>query len=216
VVRRPNTRVCNYHVDDTTKLTIKAKLSKDSPFRFLISCNPKGFAVWQKPKSKRGQKYKVADLEVHTIIESCHLKPVKSSAFEPDARARAILRGREISETDLGSAGGTYDLEEVRKLMGDVSRQSIEKRVREKSLLAVPGPSNRRRYPTIQFNADGTVVHGLQAVLSALDFESPWAVLNFLVNSDDRLNNDRPIDALRRGDVDLVLESARGMGEQGA
>jgi hypothetical protein len=107
-------------------------------------------------------------------------------------------------------------LAQVQQLMHGVSRQRIERRVQEGTLLAVPGPSNRRRYPTIQFNSDGTVVDGLKAVQECLAFSSPWSVLSFLVNPDDSLHHKRPIDVLRRGDVDLVLESARRVGVQGA
>ena len=141
---------------------------------------------------------------------------VARTAFEPDARARALLRGIEIAESDLAAAGGAYDLAQVQRLMHGVSRQRIERRVQERTLLAVPGPSNRRRYPTFQFNPDGTVVDGLKAVQETLDFSSPWSVLSFLVNPDDHLNNERPIDVLRRGNVDLVLASARRVGVQGA
>jgi hypothetical protein len=141
---------------------------------------------------------------------------VGRATFEPDARARALLRGVEIAESDMAAAGGAYDLGQVQRLMHGVSRQRIERRVQNGTLLAVPGPSNRRRYPTIQFNPDGTVVDGLKIVQETLDFSSPWSVLSFLVNPDDRLGNERPIEVLRRGDVDLVLESARRVGVQGA
>jgi len=141
---------------------------------------------------------------------------VDPEAFKPDARARALLRGIEIAEADLAAAGGAYDLGQVQKLMHGVSRQRIERRVQDGTLLAVPGPSNRRRYPTIQFNPDGNVVDGLKAVKEALDFSSPWAMLSFLINPDDLLNNERPIDVLRQGNIDRVLESARRVGVQGA
>ena len=97
-----------------------------------------------------------------------------------------------------------------------VSRQAVEKRVREGSLLAVPGPSNRRRFPTVQFTDDGEVVEGLREVRQALPFRNPWAVLNFLVNPDDRLGGRRPIDALKAGETDEVVEAARRIGQQGA
>jgi hypothetical protein len=100
--------------------------------------------------------------------------------------------------------------------MRGASRQTIETCVREKSLLAVPGPGGRPLYPTIQFDDDGSIVHGLREVLETLNFTSPWSALNFLVSPDSLLNNERPIDILRRGDVELVLESARRIGEQGA
>ncbi len=141
---------------------------------------------------------------------------VGRAAFEPDARARAVLRGVEYARADLRDAGGAYDVEQVRSLLHDVSRQAIDKRVKDGSLLAVPGPSNRRRFPTVQFRDDGAVIEGLKEVQETLGYSSPWAVLNFLVNRDDGLNDERPIDALRRGEVNRVLESARRIGVQGA
>ena len=141
---------------------------------------------------------------------------VDKTAFEPDARSRAMLEGVRIAQQDLRDAGGAYDLDEVRTLMRGVSRQAIDKRVQDGSLLAVPGPSNRRSYPTLQFNRDGTVVAGLKAVREALQTSNSWTVLNFLSHPDVRLGNRRAIELLRSGQLDLVLEAARRHGEQGA
>ena len=100
--------------------------------------------------------------------------------------------------------------------MRGVSRQAIDKRVQEGSLLAVPGPSNRRSYPTVQFHPDGTVVDGLKVVCDALPTSNPWTILNFLVQPDDRLRGRKPIDVLKQGKIDLVVEAARRVGQQGA
>lgn len=140
---------------------------------------------------------------------------VADDAFVPDARARAILRGLDFAHADLKEAGGAYDLAQVRKIMRGVSRQAIEKRVREGSLLAVPGPNNRRSYPTLQFNADGSVVDGLRAVRDALRTKNPWAILGFLINPQDALEGHRPITRLRAGALEPVLQAARRTGEQG-
>jgi hypothetical protein len=99
--------------------------------------------------------------------------------------------------------------------MQGVSRQRIDKQVRDGSLLAVPGPSNRRYYPTAQFQSDGTVVKGLKAVREALPTRNPWAVLNFLVQPDVRLKGRKPIEALKAGAIGEVVEAARSMGRQG-
>lgn len=141
---------------------------------------------------------------------------INKAAFEPDARSQAILQGVRIVQDDLKAAGGAYDLEEVRTLLHGVSRQAVDKRVQEGSLLAVPGPSNRRCYPTLQFNRDGSVVAGLKDVQDALPVESPWAVLNFLARPDDRLGGRKPIDLMRGGNLQLVVEAANRYGEQGA
>ena len=121
-----------------------------------------------------------------------------------------------IAQEDLRNAGGAYDLEQVRTLMRGVWRQRIDRRVRDGSLLAVPGPSNRRRYPTVQFNRDGTVVEGLKEVCDAMPTKNPWSALNFLINPESRLDGRKPIDLLKAGDVEIVVEAARRMGRQGA
>ena len=139
---------------------------------------------------------------------------IEASAYAPSSRARALLQGVKIAEADLKEAGGTFDLEEVQAVLNNVSRQAVEKRVKDGTLLAVPGPNNRRRYPTIQFTPEG-VVPGLKDVQEALPTRNPWAVLNFLVRPDDRLDGRKPIEVLLNGDVDLVVSAARSMGEQG-
>jgi hypothetical protein len=141
---------------------------------------------------------------------------IDRSAFEPDARSKAVLLGIRIAQSDLKAAGGAYDLEEVQALLNGVTRQAVDKRVQEGSLLAVPGPSNRRRYPTLQFDRSGALIEGLKEVQAALPVESPWAVLNFLAREDDRLSGRRPIDLLREGYLTLVVDAARRFGEQGA
>ncbi|MBZ5761960.1 hypothetical protein LAV83_21600 [Rhizobium sp. VS19-DRK62.2] len=141
---------------------------------------------------------------------------IDRSAFEPDARSKAILQGVRISQSDLKAAGGAYDLEEVQVLLNGITRQAVDKRVQEGSLLAVPGPSNRRRYPTLQFDRSGVLIDGLKEVQAVLPVESPWGVLNFLAREDDRLSRRRPIDVLREGNIALVVDAARRFGEQGA
>jgi len=141
---------------------------------------------------------------------------INRAAYAPDARSLAILEGVRIAQEDLREAGGAYDLDQVRTLMHGVSRQAIDKRVQEGRLLAVPGPSNRRSYPTLQFNSDGTVVDGLKAVSEALPTRNPWTILNFLAQPDDRLSGRKPIDVLKEGKINLVVEAAQRIGQQGA
>jgi hypothetical protein len=137
-------------------------------------------------------------------------------AFALGPRAKAVLKGIEIAREDLQKSGGSYTLEEVRQVLHGVSRQSVEKRVREGSLLAVQGPSNRRYYPVLQFKDDGSVVEGLSELQNALPTKNGYAILNFLVNADPRINNRKPIDLLKEGEIAIVVEAAQRVGEQGA
>jgi hypothetical protein len=93
---------------------------------------------------------------------------IDRSAFEPDARSNAILKGIRIAQSYLKAAGGAYDLEQVQALRNGFTRQAVDKRVQEGSLLAVPGPSNRRRYPTLQFDRSAVLVEGLRGSSSSI------------------------------------------------
>lgn len=180
----------------------------------IVSSRPE--SVREIRKTVRGHVVRITEVVEQDPDRSERGAFVDKTAFEPDARSRAMLEGIRIAQEDLRDAGGAYDLDQVRTLMRGVSRQAVDKRVQEGSLLAVPGPSNRRSYPTVQFNRDGTVVAGLKAVRDALQTRNPWTVLNFLSRPDDRLDNRKPVDLLRSGKLDIVLEAARRHGEQGA
>jgi hypothetical protein len=140
---------------------------------------------------------------------------IKESAFQPGARARALLRGAEAIAEDLKAASGTFDLEAVCSLTR-LTRQAVHKKVTDGRLLAVPAPSNRNVYPVAQFNNDGRSVEGLKEVRKAFGSGSPWMLLNFLVNPNARLDNRKPIDLLRAGKLDVVIEAAKHAGIQGA
>jgi nucleoid DNA-binding protein len=136
------------------------------------------------------------------------------NAYEPSARALALLRGKEIAESDLKRSGGSFSLREVQTLLG-ISRQSIDKKVRENALIAVPGPHGRRRYPAVQFISGGTL-SGLQRVLKNLPSANGWFHLNFLITPDAHLGGRRPIDLLKEGKIDPVITAAKAVGVQGA
>lgn len=183
---------------------------------------PKGTSVFVVPETRAAE----ARLHGWVVKRDRGLTPlpmkaepkrrVSPEAYKPSARAKAILRGVAIAEEDLKAADGTYDVDEVRTLLRNVSRQAVDKRVADGSLLAVPGPSGARRFPAAQFAGDGSVLKGLREVQEALGFESKWSVLNFLVNGHDLLGDERPIDVLRRGDVGRVVEAAKLTGVHGA
>jgi hypothetical protein len=139
----------------------------------------------------------------------------KTRAYGADARSRALLRGVELLEKDLEASGGAFDLAEVQKLLHGISRQAVHTRVKDGSLLAVPGPSNRAVYPVLQFQDDGSPVAGLKEVKQALGTASPWMLLNFLANKQSPLDGRKPIDLLKAGKLERVVEAARSLGRQG-
>ncbi|GAA4492432.1 hypothetical protein [Gluconacetobacter tumulicola] len=171
-------------------------------------------AVREKPASRaRAARLPLLEYEVRRKGSPAASRKTATDAYAVGPRGRALLRGQQIKDDDLRRAGGAYTLDQVRELLR-ITRQAIEKRVREQSLLAVPGPSGERRYPVTQFTADG-VLPGLKAVLTALPGESAWFRLNFLVTPLAQLDGRTPVEALTTGPVDAVVETARTVGVQG-
>lgn len=127
-----------------------------------------------------------------------------------DPAAEPILRGAERKRELLEHAGGTYGTSELTQLLG-VSQQAIDQRVRRGKLLAIRTPSGDLRFPKVQFLDTGTIP-GLEKVLSAFNIESPWTRLAILLSADDAVGGQRIIDALRRGQIEQVLDAVSSYG----
>ena len=132
--------------------------------------------------------------------------------ISPSRHPVRSLKASISHRASFGEVGGAFDTEEVRAVLCGVSRQEIDKRVQDASPLAIPGPHNCRSYPTPQFNRDATVVARQKRVRQELPTSNPWTMLNFLARLDGRSS----IDVLRKGEVDLVVEAACRLGNQGA
>ncbi len=131
--------------------------------------------------------------------------------------AASLMRGVERRRQLLAMEEGTASGQEIADALG-ISRQAVDKRRRAGDLLAIPTGSGDWRYPWWQLK-EGRVLPGFEEVMGALGELSPWSRMDFFLSTDDRLGGRRPLDALRKGDrgeIDLVLQSARAEGEQGA
>lgn len=92
------------------------------------------------------------------------------------------------------------------------TRQTPHDRVASGSLLAVLD-RGALRFPPWQFDPNGPdrVADGLPTVIRALRM-SPIAKINWFVRPNPYLDGRRPIDALKQGEVERVLDAARGTG----
>jgi hypothetical protein len=114
----------------------------------------------------------------------------------------------------LEAEGGALTAEEAARMLG-ITRQAIDNRRKRGTLLAVLLGRRGYRYPAWQFTADG-VLPGLDRTLKALAEYSPWIQVSFFLNDNAWLDGHRPIDVLRRGQVDAVINAAAQYGEQSA
>jgi hypothetical protein len=126
----------------------------------------------------------------------------------------ARLRGLQARDDILQAEGGTVDVETAARLLG-ISRQAVDRRRRSNTLLGLSVGRRGYRYPLWQFTQSG-VLPGLRGVLHQLAQDGPWFAAAWVLGSNSRLEGQRPLDALRSGNVEAVLQAARAYGEQGA
>ncbi|MBB5693578.1 hypothetical protein [Muricoccus pecuniae] len=109
-------------------------------------------------------------------------------------------------------AGGNLSVEDVGHLLG-ITRQEVDERRRERSLLAIHHEDGWV-YPRAQFVGSATVPC-LALVVEGLETCGPWVTLEFLVTPDDALGGLSPKEALLRGGEmrDRVQSLVRGWSE---
>jgi hypothetical protein len=126
------------------------------------------------------------------------------------ARLRGVLAQREILDAD----GGAVSAAEMAKALG-ITRQAVDKRRKAGQLIALEVGKRGYLYPAWQLGETG-LLNGLASVLASLPEDSPWAIARFFVSGNHRLGGRRPLDVLRKGEVDAVVAAASMFGEHGA
>ena len=124
--------------------------------------------------------------------------------IHPLAKARALgmsLRQRILAREDM------LTLAEAAQALG-LTAPAVNDRFRARKLIALEAGARGRRYPAWQFE-DEIAGTPLETVLSVLKSVSPWASYRFFTTPDSTLEDEPPLEVLRRGDVEAVVEAAR-------
>jgi hypothetical protein len=134
--------------------------------------------------------------EAFPELSGAHIDPLAK------ARARGIgLRQRILASDDM------LTLAQAAQALG-LTAPAVNDRFRAGRLIALEAGARGRRYPAWQFE-DEIAGRPLEAVLEALKGLSPWAVYRFFTTADSALEDETPLDALRRGAVEAAVEAAR-------
>ena len=120
-------------------------------------------------------------------------------AIDPDElrTAERLARTAKFKRDLVERSGGALTAEQVQKLLGHKSVQAVHKAVASRRLLAVDD-NGRKLFPAFQFDG-GSVAPGMAAVLAATPTTSPWALLQFMVDGDEGLGDERPMDMVKGG-----------------
>lgn len=124
--------------------------------------------------------------------------------LEMETLARHFLHRRQLMQ-------GAFTASQVAKILG-TSRQTPHDRVRSQTLLGIKD-KGMLRFPAWQFDPTGpdSVVEGLPQVLKALQM-SDYAKLNWFTRPNPYLSNLTPVEVLKRGEKERVLQEAAAAG----
>jgi len=140
----------------------------------------------------------VEALTDHTFSQEERIKLELESLFQYFQQRRHLL-------------GGALTASQVARLLGS-SRQTPHDRVKARTLLGVLD-NGLLRFPAWQFDPEGPdgVIDGLPNVLKILQV-SDFAKLNWLVRSNPFLDGLTPVQALKQGQKERVVQEATGIG----
>ena len=104
---------------------------------------------------------------------------------------------------DLDNLGRAFEL---KNLSGMIKIE--QKQYTHQAMRAIGSGFQSVLYPLFQFT-DAGVLDGIEALGEALEPAGHWSRIGWLLGADDALGGERPLDALRCGEVDKVLQAAR-------
>ena len=123
-----------------------------------------------------------------------------------DPLAAAKLRGLLAKPQLLEAEGGCLSSQEAATVLG-ITRQAVDKRRGKGRLIGLP-VGRVYVYPAWQFTP-GKTLSGLEQVLQVLQVQDPWMQTVWMVNGNHRLAGRSPLEVLRQGNLDAVLEAAQ-------
>ncbi|MGD0412979.1 MAG: hypothetical protein ABSC18_14910 [Verrucomicrobiota bacterium] len=146
-----------------------------------------------------------------TEIAFCREFPVaRADNRLANAMARGITARRKLMEAE----GGSLSAEEAARQLG-ISKTAILKRYHKGRIIAWREErQNAARFPVWQFK-DHKVLQGLEEVLQTLNAGSrldDFGRMLFFLSNRGFLGKKRPVDCLRAGEVNKVLQAAEGYG----
>jgi excisionase family DNA binding protein len=133
-----------------------------------------------------------------------------------DKLALALARGLEAREQLAEAEGGSFSTDEAARLLG-ISKTAVLKRLEAGRLVAWREERlQAARFPRWQFDQHGRVLAGLSEALEYLNQDEgldAWGKILFFLQSRSSLENERPLDLLRRGKVKEVCLAAQAYAE---
>jgi hypothetical protein len=150
----------------------------------------------------------------HAMFRAMRNAEALEQIQKSDPLARAFLDGLDAKARLIEQNGGVFKTEKVAEYLG-ITPQAVNKRHALRQLVGLTFRKRGHVFPAWQFTDRGTVP-GLDQVLRVLSDHDEWMQNVFFVNPNTRLDGRRPLDLLRAGEIQDVVEAAREFGQHGA
>ncbi|MEM8723637.1 MAG: hypothetical protein AAGE84_30890 [Cyanobacteria bacterium P01_G01_bin.39] len=148
-----------------------------------------------------------ADSNYEVLLAALQTPEALSLLTKRDPLAKAKLRGLKLKQQLVEAEGGCANSKKVAEIIG-ISRQAVNKRRQEGKLIGLSRGKGKYIYPLWQFTDTGKTLTGLEVVLEKLSGVDPWMQLSFFLNPNLRLENKTPLEMLRMGEIEPVVDSA--------
>lgn len=169
-------------------------------------------AIEQYPVDKLPEQSASGTQMLVKLLEETEAERLMPADDDPLEGAR--LRGIAARERLLKAEGGPLSISQVEDLL-DISRQAIHKRCSKGKLIALTTSKRGYLYPKWQFTEKG-ILPGLEEVLAEIDEDDPWMQASFMLNPNIWLDQQSPLNMLRKGKIKEVIMAAHAYGKQGA
>jgi hypothetical protein len=151
--------------------------------------------------------------ELKLLIEDILSSEFLAQLEIDDPLLEAKLKGVQHKQELLNYQGKqALTSSEVAAVLG-ISRQAVDNRRKNKTLLGLSLGNRGYRYPAWQFS-NGSILTGWSEVLKNTEHLDDWSKLIFMLTGDIRLNNQTPLECLKDSQTDEVISAARAYGLQ--
>jgi biotin operon repressor len=168
----------------------------------------------QQLSAERIVKASSAPTDYMVLVEALTEPSLGPQLAAEDPLVAARLRGVKRQQSLVEESGRVLRAQQVAEILG-ISRQAVDKRRRQSQLIGLTQGRRGYAYPAWQFE-NGRTIADLELVLARLRDHDPWMKLTFFINPNDRLNGASPLQTLRSGKTESVLQAAESYGVQGA
>lgn len=141
------------------------------------------------------------------------VREVRGAANEDSAFQRVKIRSRRADAKLLAEEGGPLTDAEFAEKLGVASRSTVKNYREQNKIFAVPRGARNLCYPGWQIHKK-RLLPGLEETLHLLTKRGlhPFSYVLFFLTPTEALKDERPLDLLRRNEVEPVIEQARYYG----